>query len=231
MGGEISGTIDESIRHAVTKFAHVHFPACEQARDRIVRLGERPEHVHLVGCPRIDLVSEILQDPRRCRTICSGPASAGGSTSTASSCSSRSIRDDRVRLGPRADPRDAEAVEQVGLPAIILWPNADAGSEDIAAGMRGSASIATKPAALLQEPADRRLRAAHGTGDVPRRQLEQRHPGGGVHRHTDREHRHPPDEPSARPNVVDVDYNVAAIADAVDSAAPSWPLRSDAHLR
>ena len=60
MGGEVSGTIDESIRHAVTKFAHIHFPACEGARLRIIRLGERPEHIHMVGCPRIDLVAEIL---------------------------------------------------------------------------------------------------------------------------------------------------------------------------
>ena len=61
MGGEVSGTIDESIRHAVTKFAHVHFPASADARERIVRLGERPDDVHLVGCPRIDLVKEILE--------------------------------------------------------------------------------------------------------------------------------------------------------------------------
>ena len=60
MGGEVSGTIDESIRHAVTKFAHVHFAASRDAGERIIRLGERPEDVHVVGCPRIDLVAEIL---------------------------------------------------------------------------------------------------------------------------------------------------------------------------
>ena len=64
MGGEVSGTIDESIRHAVTKFAHIHFPACSDARDRIIKLGERREDVHLVGCPRIDLVAEVLEKDR-----------------------------------------------------------------------------------------------------------------------------------------------------------------------
>src|SRR6266849_4017854 len=64
MGGEVSGTIDESIRHAVTKFAHIHFPACTEARDRIVRMGERPEDVYLVGCPRIDLVAQVLDSDR-----------------------------------------------------------------------------------------------------------------------------------------------------------------------
>ena len=60
MGGEVSGNIDESIRHAVTKFAHVHFPACTDAAERLVKLGEDPETVHVVGCPRMDLVSEVL---------------------------------------------------------------------------------------------------------------------------------------------------------------------------
>src|SRR5687767_15404012 len=59
MGGEISGTIDESIRHAVTKLAHLHFPANTAAADRIIRMGEHPDTVHSVGCPRIDLVAEI----------------------------------------------------------------------------------------------------------------------------------------------------------------------------
>src|SRR6266850_4813465 len=64
MGGEVSGTIDESIRHAVTKFAHIHFPACSDARDRIIKLGERPEDIYLVGCPRIDLVADVLERDR-----------------------------------------------------------------------------------------------------------------------------------------------------------------------
>ena len=61
MGGEVSGTIDESIRHAVTKFAHIHFPASAGAADRIIKLGEPPETVFKTGCPRIDLVAEILK--------------------------------------------------------------------------------------------------------------------------------------------------------------------------
>jgi UDP-N-acetylglucosamine 2-epimerase len=37
-------------RHAVTKFAHIHFPASDDAKERIVKLGERSEDVYLVGC-------------------------------------------------------------------------------------------------------------------------------------------------------------------------------------
>ena len=59
MGGEVSGTIDESVRHAVTKFAHIHFPSNEDAAQRIIKMGEDKNNVHVVGCPRIDLVKNI----------------------------------------------------------------------------------------------------------------------------------------------------------------------------
>jgi len=65
MGGEISGTIDESIRHAVTKLAHIHFPANQEAAVRIIRMGEDPATVHVTGCPRIDLVAEIADESSR----------------------------------------------------------------------------------------------------------------------------------------------------------------------
>lgn len=55
-GGEVTGTIDESIRHAVTKLAHMHFVANEDAKKRIIKLGEIKENVYNVGCPYIDLI-------------------------------------------------------------------------------------------------------------------------------------------------------------------------------
>lgn len=58
-GGEVTGTIDESIRHAVTKLAHIHFPSTQDAADRIIRMGEDPRHVHLVGCPYLDIIRTV----------------------------------------------------------------------------------------------------------------------------------------------------------------------------
>jgi UDP-N-acetylglucosamine 2-epimerase (non-hydrolysing)/GDP/UDP-N,N'-diacetylbacillosamine 2-epimerase (hydrolysing) len=56
-GGEVSkGCIDESIRHAITKFSHIHFPATEESAERIRRLGERPENIHVVGAPGLDAI-------------------------------------------------------------------------------------------------------------------------------------------------------------------------------
>lgn len=55
-GGEISGTIDESIRHAVSKFAHIHLVSNEEAKKRLVQLGENSNYIFVIGSPDIDLM-------------------------------------------------------------------------------------------------------------------------------------------------------------------------------
>jgi UDP-hydrolysing UDP-N-acetyl-D-glucosamine 2-epimerase len=137
MGGEVSGNIDESIRHAVTKFAHLHFPACTDAGDRIIRMGEDPASVHIVGCPRMDLVAEVLA---------TGDGNLSGIFEEG--VGGRFDLDGRFVIvsqhpvtteygeGKQQITETLIAVSELGLPAIVLWPNADAGSEDIAAGIR-----------------------------------------------------------------------------------------------
>ena len=56
-GGEVSGTIDELIRHAVSKMSHLHFVANEQAKKRLVQLGERDATIHVIGSPDIDIMN------------------------------------------------------------------------------------------------------------------------------------------------------------------------------
>ena len=55
-GGEVTGSIDESIRHAMSKFSHIHFPATEDAKKRLIRIGENPDDIYVVGCPSIDVL-------------------------------------------------------------------------------------------------------------------------------------------------------------------------------
>ena len=62
-GGEVTGSIDEALRHAMTKFSHIHFPATEDAAQRIVRLGENPKDVYVVGCPSIDVLVDTPYYP------------------------------------------------------------------------------------------------------------------------------------------------------------------------
>ncbi len=64
-GGERSGTIDEVLRHATTKFAHIHFAATEESRKRIIRLGEDPKYVFLVGSPSLDNIRRTKYIPKR----------------------------------------------------------------------------------------------------------------------------------------------------------------------
>lgn len=138
MGGEVSGTIDESIRHAVTKFAHIHFPACSDARDRIIKLGERPETVHLVGCPRIDLVAEILERDRNGLGPSLFDEGVGGAFDLKNSfllLSQHSVTTE-YGDGERQISETLKAIRRLGVPTIGLWPNADAGSDDVARGIR-----------------------------------------------------------------------------------------------
>jgi len=55
-GGEVTGSIDESIRHAMSKFSHIHFPATEDAKNRLIKIGENPNDIYVVGCPSIDVL-------------------------------------------------------------------------------------------------------------------------------------------------------------------------------
>jgi len=139
MGGEVTGTIDESIRHAITKLAHIHFPANREAADRIIRLGEHPEAVHVVGCPRIDLMADITGNgqPEPDAEWLEREGVGGH------------IRIDRPFLLVSQHPVTTEygqaegqidetllALHELRLPTIMLWPNVDAGSEDVSRGMR-----------------------------------------------------------------------------------------------
>lgn len=139
MGGEVTGTIDESIRHAVSKLAHIHFPANRLAADRIIRMGEDPDRVHMVGCPRIDLVAEIAKnDGRFSQQDWLEYEGVGGHINL----------DERFLLvaqhpvtteygqGEYQITETLMSLLELRMPIIMLWPNVDAGSEDIARGMR-----------------------------------------------------------------------------------------------
>lgn len=58
-GGEVSGSIDESVRHAITKMSHIHFPATNEAGERIIRMGENPKSVFVVGGTSLDVLNEL----------------------------------------------------------------------------------------------------------------------------------------------------------------------------
>jgi UDP-N-acetylglucosamine 2-epimerase (non-hydrolysing)/GDP/UDP-N,N'-diacetylbacillosamine 2-epimerase (hydrolysing) len=62
-GGEVTGTIDESIRHATTKFSHIHFVTHKEAKNRLIRMGENPKFIYIVGNPSLDSIKNIKNIP------------------------------------------------------------------------------------------------------------------------------------------------------------------------
>lgn len=64
-GGERSGTIDEPVRHAISKLSHVHLVATEESSDRLVKMGEKPETVHVVGAPGLDGLTELASHEKK----------------------------------------------------------------------------------------------------------------------------------------------------------------------
>lgn len=138
MGGEVTGTIDESIRHAVTKLSHVHFPANQESAERIIRMGERKETVFNVGCPRIDLVSEIISGPPLSEEDFQGYRGVGVEidwTEPFLLVLQHPVTTE-YGSGRQQVTETLAALERLGMPTIMLWPNVDAGSEDIAKGIR-----------------------------------------------------------------------------------------------
>lgn len=142
MGGEVTGTIDESIRHAITKFAHIHFPASEDAKQRILNLGEDSRFVYNVGCPRMDLVNEELRNNSSFSVLNGLFERFGG-------VGSSYIDMEKPYLLVSQHPVTTEfgnnrkqieetlyALHELKIPTIMLWPNIDAGSDDISTGIR-----------------------------------------------------------------------------------------------
>lgn len=135
MGGEVSGSIDESIRHATTKLAHIHFPATKKAKERIILLGENPSMVFHVGCPRIDLALNATEGPLSEEVMKQGVGSAVDPRLPFIMLAQHPVTSEYAEAETQIE-ETLVAVEMIGLPTIVLWPNADAGSDGTARGIR-----------------------------------------------------------------------------------------------
>lgn len=144
MGGEISGTIDESVRHAVTKLSHLHFCANEEAAERIVRMGEDRRLVFATGCPRIDLVREIVAEYNNGNGLDEDAfwAKYKGVGPTIDLSNGKFLlavqHPVTTEYGKnREHMRETlMALQNLKMNTIMLWPNADAGSDEISKEIR-----------------------------------------------------------------------------------------------
>lgn len=138
-GGEITGSIDEKVRHAVTKLADLHLVASERAAERVIRMGERPEAVHVTGCPSIDVAKAAIRDAR----LETDPFERYGGVGAAFGLEQGYIvvlqHPVTTEYGASRDHviETLHAVAEVGLPTLWFWPNVDAGSDGTSKGIRG----------------------------------------------------------------------------------------------
>ena len=106
--------------------------------ERIIRLGEPPESVYLVGCPRLDLVSEVVRRDKNGLGPDLFAEGVGGifDLDQPFLMLSQHPVTTEYGAGERQITASLMAIQSLGLPAIAFWPNADAGAEEIARGMR-----------------------------------------------------------------------------------------------
>ena len=127
-GGERSGTVDEPVRHAISKLSHLHFTATREAADRLVRMGEAPTKVHVTGAPGLDGLTDTelpnltevtrlhgLDPERRFALMVYHPVLQEAATAP----------DDARRI--------LQGLTDAGLQVLALMPNADAGSDGVRA--------------------------------------------------------------------------------------------------
>ncbi len=129
-GGELSGTVDELIRHAVSKLSHIHCVANDEARDRLVQMGERPESVFVTGSADVDLMlSDRLPTLDQVRARYEIPFVEYGLLLYHPVTT-------ELELLPRHVAEVLAAVEESGWNFVVIYPNNDRGSEIILENLR-----------------------------------------------------------------------------------------------
>lgn len=134
-GGEVSGSIDESARHAITKLAHFHYPSTRRAADYIERMGERRETILGVGCPSSDIARRL--DRRLDRDVLNRRG-AGCTIEPDEPFVLVVFHPTTTEYGTAQDQmaRVLDAVQASERKVLILWPNIDAGGDQVSKAIR-----------------------------------------------------------------------------------------------
>lgn len=130
-GGEITGNIDEKVRHAVTKLADVHLVANQRAGDRLVRMGEHPSSVVVTGCPSIDIARDALNMEMDAVKLALHRSGVGADIDLDGDYLVVLQHPDTDTYNESYAQMQAtlDAVHRLDMPTIVFWPNVDAGSD------------------------------------------------------------------------------------------------------
>lgn len=125
-GGDLAaGDLDDRLRHAITKLAHLHFPATAEAARRIVRMGEESFRVHVVGAPGLDRLKEIAESGSKAKARSRQSPGPRHAIVVQHPCGRSAARERQV-MG-----HVLEACEKEKLHVTCLYPNTDAGHRGI----------------------------------------------------------------------------------------------------
>jgi UDP-hydrolysing UDP-N-acetyl-D-glucosamine 2-epimerase len=137
-GGEVTGNIDEKVRHANTKLADLHLVASEEARNRVIKLGEDPEFVKNTGCPSIDLAAQVLENPSLDFDPIEKYGGVGGNFNVDNGY--LVVMQHPVTTEYKAARENVlktlRAVHTLNMPTFWFWPNVDAGADGTSNGIR-----------------------------------------------------------------------------------------------
>lgn len=136
-GGEVSGNIDDRVRHAITKLADIHFVASDLSRQRVISMGEDQNYVFNFGCPSMDVLAH--SDLRLIPDVLNQYGGVGKRIDW--SLPYMLVVQHPVTTSYGAGREQVnETLEAVvtfkDIQKIVLWPNVDAGSDDVSRGIR-----------------------------------------------------------------------------------------------
>jgi UDP-hydrolysing UDP-N-acetyl-D-glucosamine 2-epimerase len=137
-GGEVTGNIDEKVRHANTKLADIHLVASENAKERVLKLGEAENKVYNTGCPSIDIAKTVKENPGLDFDPSHKYGGVGASIAKGDDYLVVMQHPVTTEYGAAKDDvlKTLEVVHQLNIPTYWFWPNVDAGSDGTSNGIR-----------------------------------------------------------------------------------------------
>ena len=138
-GGEVTGNIDEKVRHSITKLSDYHFVASQEAYDRVLKLGENSEYVFNTGCPSIDLANQVLRNPALDFDPIQKYGGVGGHPDLSSGywvVMQHPVTTEIERSRGHIE-ETLHALHALDEPVFWFWPNVDAGADGTSTGIRG----------------------------------------------------------------------------------------------
>ena len=137
-GGEVTGSIDEKVRHAVTKLSNLHLVSTAKARERVIRLGEDPAMVVTTGCPSIDIADDVARQPAFDFDVFEKYGGVGDRVDLSNGylvVMQHPVTTEYAEALHQVE-ETLYAVKELGLPTLWFWPNVDAGSDGTSKGIR-----------------------------------------------------------------------------------------------